>query len=732
MIAEKVKLMEIKRKARIDSKTLEDLEFPAVLRQVAEFCVTEPGKEAVLSITPFQEFSEIEPELQRVKEFTASFDGDNRIPNHGFDPIFRELRLLEIENSSLEISGFRKILSISETTRILLKFFKKFEEFYIHLNSFSEEVNYTSIISEEINKRVDKYGEIKDEASTELGTIRRRLNVVKGKINSSFTKALSQYAQSDYLDEIRESVVENRRVLAVKAMHRKKVKGAVLGSSKTGSIVYIEPQETLEYANELSNLLYEEDEEIKRILKAMTEFVRPHAELLANYQEYLITMDVLYAKAKYALKINGVLPIIVSEKKISLVKAYHPLLLVSNNKRKEKTFPQSIELVPEKRIIVISGPNAGGKSITLKTVGLLQVMLQSGLLISAEPQSEMCFFKRILTDIGDNQSIENHLSTYSYRLKKMNQFLKKCNNKTLFLIDEFGTGSDPELGGALAETFLEVFYEREAFGIITTHYTNLKLLANELPHAINANMQFDNKSLEPLYQLHLGEAGSSYTFEVAQKNGIPYSLINKAKKKIERGKVRFDKTIANLQKERSNLRKTSESLKTEEQKARIESKQLEEVNARVQEKLESYQELFDANQKLISLGKKVDVLSEKYFNNKHKKQLIDELMKLVMIENSKRKKLAPKVKKVIKAKEREVIKEVEKKVEVIRERKKEEKEKAKKLPPPKPKVALKIGDRVRMIDGRAIGTIDTIEKNKAIVNYGMFTTNVSLEELEKV
>tara|TARA_R110000823_G_scaffold79970_2_gene182217 strand:- start:43109 stop:45307 length:2199 start_codon:yes stop_codon:yes gene_type:complete len=732
MIAEKVKLMEIKRKARIDSKTLEDLEFPTVLRQVAEFSVTQPGKEQVLKITPFQEFTEIEPELQRVKEFTASFDGDNRIPNHGFDPIFRELRLLEIENSSLEISGFRKILSISETTRILLKFFKKFEEFYIHLNSFSEKVNYTSIISEEINKRIDKYGEIKDEASTELGIIRRRLNVVKGKINSSFTKALSQYAQSDYLDEIRESVVENRRVLAVKAMHRKKVKGAVLGSSKTGSIVYIEPQETLEYANELSNLLYEEDEEIKRILKAMTEFVRPHASLLASYQEYLITMDVLYAKAKYALKINGVLPIIVSEKKISLQKAFHPLLLVSNNKRKEKTFPQSIELVPAKRIIVISGPNAGGKSITLKTVGLLQVMLQSGLLISAEPQSEMCFFKRILTDIGDNQSIENHLSTYSYRLKKMNQFLKKCNNKTLFLIDEFGTGSDPELGGALAETFLEVFYEREAFGIITTHYTNLKLLANELPHAINANMQFDNKSLEPLYHLHLGEAGSSYTFEVAQKNGIPYSLINKAKKKIERGKVRFDKTIANLQKERSNLRKTSESLKTEEQKARIESKQLEEVNARVQEKLESYQELFDANQKLISLGKKLDVLSEKYFNNKQKKQLIDELMKLVMIENSKRKKLAPKVKKVVKAKEREVIKEVEKKVEVIRERKKEEKEKAKKLPPPKPKVTLKIGDRVRMIDGRAIGTIDIIEKNKAIVNYGMFTTNVSLEELEKV
>lgn len=718
--------------ARIAHKTLEDLEFPLVLKQISEYCVTEPGTQKTLSVVPFQDFSSIGPELQRVAEFKDSLEGDNPIPNHGFDPIFKELHLLGIENSGLEIAGFRKMLSISETTRILLRFFVKYEEFYVHLNSFSEKVAFTPLIADEINKKIDRYGEVKDDASPELGTIRRRLNVVRGKINSSFTKALSQYIQREYLDEIHESVVENRRVLAVKAMHRKKVRGAVLGSSKTGSIVYIEPQETLEYANELSNLLYEEDEEIKRILKALTEFVRPYKELLTSFQEYLIAMDVLYAKAKYAKKIEGVLPITTSEKRLSLLQAFHPLLLVSNKKRNEKTFPQSIELIPEKRIIVISGPNAGGKSITLKTVGLLQVMLQSGILIPVNPQSEVCFFSRILTDIGDNQSIENHLSTYSYRLKKMNQFLRKCNDDTLFLIDEFGTGSDPELGGALAETFLEVFYERKAFGIITTHYSNLKLLANELPYAINANMQFDDKSLEPLYHLHLGEAGSSYTFEVAQKNGIPYSLINRAKKKIERGKVRFDKTIANLQKERSNLRKTSVSLKNEEQKARLEGKQLEEVNARVQEKLESYQELFDANQKLIGLGKKFDALAEKYFNNKQKKQLMEELMKLVMVENSKRKKLAPKIKKAVKAKEKKLIEEVEKSVEVIRERKREEKEKAKKLPPPKPKVPLKIGDRVRMIDGRAIGTIDTIEKNKAIVNYGMFTTHVSLEELEKV
>jgi DNA mismatch repair protein MutS2 len=719
----------------IQSKTLESLEFPMVLQQVASACITALGEEKVLSTVPFSRIEEIKPELVRVKEFAASLSGDNGIPNHGFEAIEKELFLLEIENSSLEVLGFRRILSVTLTTQTLIKFFKKFETFYIYLNSYSESVTYNPLLSEEIVKIIDKYGLVRDDASLELSAIRQRLKHVKGKINSSFLKSLSNYIQQDYLDDIKESIVDNRRVLAVKAMYRKKIKGTVLGNSKTGSIVYMEPQETLEYSNELSNLIYEEQEEIKKILKNLTEYFRPYKSLLKLYQDYLTTIDVLYAKAKFAVKIDGVLPLLSDKRRLYLKNAYHPLLLVANKKRKEKTFPQTIELNPDNRIIVISGPNAGGKSITLKTVGLLQVMLQSGLLVPTDPLSEFCIFDKVLTDIGDNQSIENQLSTYSYRLKKMNQFLKKCKENTLFLIDEFGTGSDPELGGALAETFLEVFYERKAFGVITTHYANLKLLANELPFATNANMQFDNRTLEPMYQLHLGEAGSSFTFEVAQKNGIPYSLINRAKKKIERGKIRFDKSIANLQKERSQLRKTSESLKTEEQKAREQGKQLEETNNRIQDKLESYQELFDSNQRLISLGKKLDSLSKQYHNNKKKKSLMDELFKMVLVENSKIKKIEPKtkeVKKVQKVKQQVIKQELEKNVAVIRKKKKTEKEEAKKTPPPKPKSILKLGDRVRMIDGIAIGTIDKIEKKKAFVNYGTFKTNVNLTELEKV
>ena len=719
----------------IDDKTLESLEFPEVLEEIASFSVTELGRRSVLTILPFKKLVAIQPELERVKEFSASLNGENAIPNHGFEAIERELFLLNIDNSTLEISGFRKILSITETTRVLISFFKKYETFYIHLNTFSQRITYFASFSSEIKKVLDKYGFMRDDASQELSMIRKRLKLLKSKINSSFNKSLSQYNQLEYLDEIRETIVDNRRVLAVKAMYRKKINGSVLGTSKTGSIVYMEPQKTLEYANELSNLLYEEQEEIKKILKELTEYFRPSASILKKYQEYLISMDVLYAKAKFALLIDGVMPILSEKRKLILKDAYHPLLLLTNKKRKEKTFPQTISLHEDNRIIVISGPNAGGKSITLKTVGLLQLMLQSGILVPLDPLSEFCFFEKILTDIGDNQSIENQLSTYSYRLKKMNQFLKKCKENSLFLIDEFGTGSDPELGGALAEIFLEVFYERKAFGVITTHYANLKLLASELPHATNANMQFNSSTLLPMYQLNLGEAGSSFTFEVAQKNGIPFSIINKAKKKIEKGKIRFDKSIANLQKERTQLRKTSESLKNEEKKARLNNQQLETTHNRIQDKLESYQELYDTNQRLISLGKKISTLAKNYHNNKKKKPLMDDLFKIIMVENSKLKKSQPKIKKVKKEEKKQqhdIKQEVEKKVAIIRKKKKKDKAAQKQIAPTKPIVSLKVGDRVKMIDGNAVGTIDKLEKKKAFVNYGSFKTNVNVSELEKI
>ncbi|WP_435625787.1 endonuclease MutS2 [Flagellimonas sp.] len=717
---------------QIHPKTLQDLEFPTVLEQVSARCNTEMGKEAALQIEPFFIQEVLLDELGRTSEYLASFSNENRIPNHGFDPINGELRLLSIENTTLEISGFRRISGICSTLSIHKKFFKKFKEYYPLLFELSEKFEENKSIPEEVGHVIDKFGEIRDSASVELKHIRHQINQVRGKINQSFGMAMQRYQASDFLDEIRESVVENRRVLAVKAMHRRKVKGTVMGSSKTGSIVYIIPEATLSYTRELNNLEYDEKEEIQRILNELTSFIRPYQELLKGYQDYLISIDLTAAKAKYGEEMNAILPEINQDRQLYLRDAYHPLLYLSNKLKKEKTWPQTIELHPENRIIVISGPNAGGKSITLKTIGLLQVMLQSGFLIPVHERSSVAFFDRILTDIGDNQSIENHLSTYSYRLKNMNAFLKKCNDKTLFLIDEFGTGSDPELGGALAEAFLEVFYEREAYGVITTHYANLKALANELPHATNANMRFNSKTLEPTFQLVLGEAGSSFTFEVAQKNGIPYNLINKAKKKIERGKVRFDATIAKLQKERNKMAQTGSRLQEEEVKAREEAEKLEKLNTKIKTKLENYQELYDHSQRMIQLGNKVNTAAERYFIDNKKRPLISELLRIVETENSKRKKTTAKQAKAKQAQQKQVAQELEKKIVKVRQEKKIEQKKAEKAEKNKPRPVFKIGDRVRMFDGKAVGSIDTLEKGKAVVNYGMFTTNVSVDQLELV
>lgn len=715
----------------ITQKTLQDLEFNTILQTISDRCNTEIGMQKALEIVPFQDKELLLQALVQTSEYVSSFTNNNAIPNHGFENITNDIKFLGIEDSFLEVSTFRKMATLSETVNVLLLFFKKFNDYYPKLQEKAIQVEYTKIIIQKIDEVVDKYGVIKDNASPDLINIRRDMSSVRGKVNQSFGTALSQYNSLGYLDDIKESFVENRRVLAVLAMYRRKVKGSILGSSKTGSIAYIEPEATLKYSRELSNLEYEEREEITRILKKLSNDIRPFINLLKQYQDFLSDIDVIAAKAKYANKINGLLPTIIDEKRLFFREAFHPILYLNNLEKKEVTYPQTIELNQDNRIIVISGPNAGGKTISLKTVGLLQLMLQSGMLIPVHERSETFLFDRILTDIGDNQSIENHLSTYSYRLKNMNYFLKKCNSKTLFLIDEFGTGSDPELGGALAEIFLEEFYHREAFGIITTHYSNLKILANELPYASNANMLFDEKSLEPLYKLILGQAGSSFTFEVAQKNGIPFGLINRAKKKIEGGKVRFDKTIATLQKERSKMEKTSNNLKEEETKAREEGKKMELINVKIKDKLERYQELYDASQRLIYIGQKVDDISETYFNNKDKKVLIGDLLKIVEIENSKRRKVSVKEKKVQEVIQKKIVEEVTVKVEEIRLEKKEKKIKAA-LVPEKPKMALKIGDRVRMHDGKAIGTLEKIEKNKVVVNYGVFTSKVSLDLLEFV
>lgn len=745
---------------KITEKTLNDLEFSTILETIEAYCISELGRQEVKKIRPFSRSLELKSELNQVNEYLSSYVNENRIPNHYFDEITKEIYLLGIEDSFLDGEAFIKIASMTENVNDLLLFFKKFASYYPTLFAQSEHIEINKQINANINAVISPFGEILDKASPVLFAIRKDLNKIRGQLGSSFNKALAHYASLGYLDEIRESVADNQRVLAVQAMYRKKVNGAILGGSKTGSIVYIAPETTLQLSRDLQNILYEEQEEIVKILKKLTNIIRPYALLFKTYQTYLSHLDSVGAKAKYAQKINACLPKIVNEKKIFFKNAYHPILWMENNSKGLPIIPQTLELNKEQQIVVISGPNAGGKSITLKTIGLLQVMVQSGILIPVHEKSEVSIFDNILTDIGDNQSIENHLSTYSYRLKNMRNFLKRCNANTLFLIDEFGTGSDPELGGALAEIFLEEFYEKGAFGIITTHYSNLKVLASELENVTNANMQFDQRSLEPLFKLHTGQAGSSFTFEVAQKNGIPFSLINRAKKKVEREKIRLDKTIAKLQQERNVLQGKADGLAKEQLVAKEGSAKLEAQQKKIQDKIQSFQDLYDNNQKMLSFGRKANELMNKFFQKKNKKELKDEFLKWAMVQEAKYEKLKKdkldtelkkkndqkeiplskrertKINKELRTQEKikaELLKKIEKEVipEVAKVRIKKQKierEKAIVIDG----YQLQINDTVRLKDGNAKGTIEKIEKNIATINYGQISAKSNVNQLELV
>lgn len=726
----------------ISEKTVQDLEFTTVLKHVAVHCISELGKANVFEIKPIQDSQELVQELNLVHEYVSSFINENRVPNHAFENISKETFTLNIENSFLEASAFLKVATVSETVNELLKFFKKFETYFPTLFLISQEIEFTTAIIEVVTKVITSNGEVANNASTTLNEIRKEIHKVRGKIGESFTRDLSKYASLGYLDDIRETVVDNHRVLAVLAMHRRKVNGNFLGTSKSGNIVYIAPQATLNYDRELQNLTYEEQQEVTRILKKLAAEIRPFVPVLHSYLSFLTHLDVIGAKAIYAKNSNAILPKIVDEKKIDFKNAYHPILWKNNKDKNIETIPQSILLNEKQQIIVISGPNAGGKSITLKTIGLLQVMLQSGLLIPVDERSETYIFDTILTDIGDNQSIENQLSTYSYRLKNMRHFLRKCNANTLFLIDEFGTGSDPELGGALAEIFLEEFYSKKAFGIITTHYSNLKVLASELENVTNASMQFNERTLEPLYKLFIGQAGSSFTFEVAQKNGIPFSLINQAKKRVETEKVRLDKTISSLQKERNRLQKNSDNLEKQKTKGQEHIDSLQEKEQKIQDKLSDFQELYDNNQKMLSIGRKVNELLHHYFQTNNKKEFNANLQKWIVIEKTKHLKKNPVAPKT-KAEKKEVKEKEEKRIETIKlveeeilqkvvEVRKEKKIEATKIAKEKADYTFKLNDRVRLIDGNAVGTVDKIEKNNIFINYGIFTTKAKVQQLELV
>ena len=715
---------------QVTKENLQELEFPKLLAEISPYAYSPKVAEKILHLKLLK-IDEAEITLKKTAEYLTSYESSNAIPFSEYEDIEAELKVMHIENFRLENAAFIKIKNLTEQIGKLQKFFPSLAETFPILLEEVMQLDFKKEIVDKIDKVFNRFGEVKSEASPILKSLRTEIQHAKKHIQENFSKTLSHLSSTDFLDEIKETVIDDQRVLAVKSGFKKRVPGRVLGVSKTGSITYIQPESVSRHYFKLREAEEEEKKEVDKILRKLTAEIAIFAPELEEYQKYIFDLDITRAKAKFAEKIGGVLPKINRHKTMRLVNAFHPLLLLRNKEEKKEIYPQTLTLTEHNRILCISGPNAGGKSITMKTVGLLQLMIQSGILVPVHPKSEMFFFKKIRTDIGDNQSIENHLSTYSSRLKKMSGIIREADDNTLLLIDEFGTGSDPELGGALAESFLEFFYEKKSFAIITTHYTNIKLVVEQLPNATNAAMLFDEYSLEPLYKLEVGQAGSSFTFEVAEKNKIPRFIIKNARAKVEKDVVNLDKTIVKLQQEKFEVEKLKTNLA--EQKESVEDKRenLQKLNEQLQQKLYNFQKLYEEEHRKLQFGNKIEAFIDGYLKGKSRKDIVKDFVKI--LEQEKFRKLGSdktesEKLKVTKRKVEQQLKKENIQVQIAETNQKLEEKTQKERA-----VWMKVGQRVRISGSTSVGTIDEILKNgKVSVNYGTFKTQIDGNELERI
>ncbi|MFZ6051179.1 endonuclease MutS2 [Halocola ammonii] len=689
-----------------DQRVSNDLEFDVIRLMLHDFCIGETARLRMVDLSPIDSFRALDKELQRSKEFHRIRIEGETFPALDFEELKDEIRLLEVRDSALSEESFLNILRASLLGNDIVQFFKGRQEDFPLLCELAGRIRYTKDLTVPIEKVFDKRGKIKDTASPKLNEIRKDIGNVKRQINQNFDKEVKKLQRQGFLSDMKEAYLSNRRVLSVESSHKRKISGNVLGSSKTGSLTYIEPQSNIGPNNELEMLYDDERKEIFRILKELTAEMSQHLDLIIGYQEVLTELDFTNAKIKLALELDADLPAIGDQPHIELIDAFHPVLLLNNRKSGLKTEPQSLKMDKFSRMLVISGPNAGGKSITLKTVGLLQVMLQSGLLVPVNSNSKMSFFQQVLTDIGDNQSIENQLSTYSYRLKRMKHFLEVSNRRTLLLLDEFGTGSDPELGGALAEVFFEALYNKKSFGVITTHYSNIKLKAANLKNAMNGCMLFDRESLEPTYKLSVGQPGSSFTFEVAQINGIPMELIEKAKENLKDSTVLMDKLLSDLQKDKSRM----QSLKTELEEAKAAAREakssFEKRKKRLDEKHEVQQKMIERNNKYLHKGKKMDQFIQEYTKPGNTKQTLTEVKKFLAMEKAK-------------------IEEEKKKARLKKQTTKPKKAKKRE----KNIAKIVVGSLVKLRDSKQTGEVIQLDGKSATVAFGNFKTKVETQKL---
>jgi DNA mismatch repair protein MutS2 len=685
----------------------EAFEFDKIRERLADHCRSLMGAEYARSLPVLTDPAAINRLLDEAEDFRRMLLSDHAFPEDTYPDARADIAWLDQDESVLEEEACVRLRAAVRAYERVHRFLLAQRDMYPALCAVVEVQRPPVEVSRAIDKVLDEEGQIRPNASPQLVQIRRDMDARRRELVRAFRSALSRLRQAGVLAEAEESVRNGRQVLALRSEFKRRFSGIVHDESESGKTTFLEPEETVHLNNELAELEREERREIRRILRELTRQIAPHQEELAQVMLSLGWMDFCRARGLFAAELGAGRPEISKGSRVILHHARHPLLYLLQKRLGKNTVPLDMELDAERRILVVSGPNAGGKSVCLKTAGLLQLMVQSGLLVPADSRlSRFGIFRQILADIGDTQSLEDELSTYSSRLQRMRYFLEHADSGTLFLIDEFGSGTDPDLGGAVAEAILDAMRRSGAFGVVTTHYANLKIYAGRTPGVDNGAMVFDEERLEPRYRLETGKPGSSYTFDIARKIPLPAGVIRHAESLVRTDNLDFEGLLHQVQAEQAAIaQKTAELAEREKELSRqigdyqAATRRLDEE--RQQLRLAKTEKQLDAIARYeAQFGELLQQLRDKQASEQLQAEAIQQAARKARAEGENLRGEVKRIRKALRYEDSE---------EPIEE-----------------------GSAVRLLEGRETGRVIELRNNKALVQFGQIKTRVPVDELVPV
>lgn len=712
--------------------------FDQIRQLVKGKCLSTLGMERVDEMAFSDDYREIDRRLEQVMEFISILQGEDDFPSQYFFDVRPSLKRIRVEGLYMDESELFDLRRSLETIRDVVRFLRQTDDEedeeahspYPALYELAGEVMVFPMLIARINDILDKFGKVKDNASPELLRIRRELAATTGSISRSLNSILRTAQAEGYVEkDVTPTMRDGRLVIPVAPGMKRKIRGIVHDESATGKTVFIEPAEVVEANNRIRELEGEERREIIRILTDFSSVVRPHVPALLQSYEFLAEVDFIRAKALWGMETGSGKPSLEERQVVDWFDAVHPLLQISLAKHGKKVVPLDIELTREQRILLISGPNAGGKSVCLKTVGLLQYMLQCGMPVSMNERSHAGVFRHIFIDIGDEQSIEDDLSTYSSHLTNMKNMMKYCDGQSLILIDEFGGGTEPQIGGAIAEAVLKRFNQKGTFGVITTHYQNLKHFAEDHEGVVNGAMLYDRHEMRALFQLQIGNPGSSFAVEIARKIGLPEDVIADASEIVGSEYIQSDKYLQDIVRDKRYW-------ETKRQNIRRREKQMEETIARYERELEE----LDRSRKEILKKAKEDagrLLEESNARIENTIRTIKEAQAEKERTREVRQDLADFRRQVEEADKAAMEEKIARKMDRLREkqeRRKERKERQGNEPSVQSVVKVKpigAGDYVRIKGQTSVGQVMELNGKNAVVMFGLMKTNVKADRLER-